>query len=202
MTELHRTDDRLLLAVNGFARHTGWLHVPALLYATYGLVLLGALLAAGLWTRRGRSDRELAAAGWAPLAAVVALALNQVIGAAVGEARPYATHPGLLVLATRTTDASFPSDHAVVAGACAAGLWLVSRRLGAVAAVLALLMAGARVYVAAHYPWDVTAGLLVGAAVALVGWRLLRRPLTAVTGWLRTRPGVRVAFPAPALTRP
>ncbi len=201
MSELHRTDDRLLLAVDGFARHTGWLHTPVLLYATYGLLLLGALLATGLWTRRGRSDRELAAAGWAPVAALVALALNQAIGAAVGEARPYATHPGLLVLATRTTDASFPSDHAVVAGACAAGLWLVSRRLGAVAAVLAVLMAGARVYIAAHYPWDVAAGLAVGAVVALVGWWLLRRPLTALTGWLRTRPGLRVAFPAPVLTR-
>lgn len=202
MTELHRTDDRLLLAVDRFARATGWLHTPALLYGTYGLVLLGALLAAGLGTRRGRSDRDLAAAGWAPLAAVVALALNQPLGAAVGEARPYATHPDLLVLATRTTDASFPSDHAVVAGACAAGLWLVSRRLGAVAAVLALLMAVARVYVAAHYPWDVAAGLLVGAVVALGGWWLLHRPLTALTGWLRTRRGLRVAFPPPVPTRP
>ncbi|MCO7221814.1 phosphatase PAP2 family protein [Klenkia sp. PcliD-1-E] len=202
MTELHRTDDRLLLAVNGFARRTGWLHTPALLYATYGLVLVGVLLAVALWTRRGRSDRELAAAGWAPVAAVVALALNQGIGAAVGEARPYATHPGLLVLATRTTDASFPSDHAVVAGACAAGLWLVSRRLGVVAAVLAVLMAGARVYVAAHYPWDVAAGLLVGAGVALLGWWVLRRPLTALTRWLRTRPVVRSVFPVPVPARP
>ncbi|SDF83787.1 phosphatase PAP2 family protein [Klenkia brasiliensis] len=201
MTELHRTDDRLLLAVDGFARGTGWLHTPVLLFATYGLVLFGALLAAGLWTRRGRSDRELAAAGWAPVAALLALALNQPLGAAVGEARPYDAHPDLLVLATRTTDVSFPSDHAVVAGACAAGLWLVSRRIGAVAAVLAVLMAGARVYIAAHYPWDVAAGLVVGAVVAMAGWWLLHRPLTALTGWLRARPGVRVAFPAPALTR-
>jgi undecaprenyl-diphosphatase len=32
--------------------------------------------------------------------------------------------------------------------------------------------------------------------VGLVGWALLRFPLTAVTGWLRQRPGVRQAIPA------
>jgi membrane-associated phospholipid phosphatase len=57
-------------------------------------------------------------------------------------------------------------------------------------------MAFARVYIAAHYPWDVAAGLVFGALVALVGWLLLRRLLTAVTGWLRARPGVRQVFPA------
>src|SRR5206468_11785663 len=104
----------------------------------------------------------------------------------------------LLVLATRSSDFSFPSDHAVMAGAAAAALWLVSRALGALATVAALVMAFARVYIAAHYPWDVAAGLVVGALVALLGWLLLRRLLTVVTGWLRARPGLRQAFPAPA----
>jgi membrane-associated phospholipid phosphatase len=101
------------------------------------------------------------------------------------------------VLATRSSDASFPSDHAVMAGAAAAGLWLASRALGALATAAALVMAFSRVYIAAHYPWDVAAGLAFGALVALLGWLLLRTPLTAVTGWLRARPGLRQAFPAP-----
>lgn len=43
-----------------------------------------------------------------------------------------------------------------------------------------LLLAFSRVYIAAHYPHHVLAGLLLGAAVSLVGYLVLRRPLTAL----------------------
>ena len=95
MTPLHRLDDRLLADVNGFARHTAWLHGAVLGYATYGVVLFAVLLLAGLWLRRGAADRALAAAGWAPVAVLLAVALNQPLVAAFSEARPYTTHPGL-----------------------------------------------------------------------------------------------------------
>src|SRR3954451_18332569 len=198
MDTLRRLDDQVLADVNGFARHTGWLHGVVLGYATYGLVLFAALLLAALGRRRRGSSGALAAAGWAGRATQLAVGLNQPLASGFAEARPYTTHPGLLVLATPNADFSFPSDHAVMAGAAAAGLWLASRILGAIAAVAALAMAFARVYIAAHYPWDVAAGLVLGALVAVVGWLLLRRPLTALTDWLRARPGLRQAFPAPA----
>jgi len=197
MDTLHRLDDRLLTDVNDLARHTGWLHGAVLAYAGYGVVLFAALLLAGVLLRRAATDRALAAAGWAPLAVLLALGLNQLLVSAFAEARPYTTHQGLLVLAGRSSDFSFPSDHAVMAGAAAAGLWLVARALGALATVAALVMAFSRVYIAAHYPWDVAVGLVFGALVALLGWVLLRTPLTVLTGWLRARPGLRQAFPAP-----
>jgi membrane-associated phospholipid phosphatase len=194
MNSLRRLDDRLLGQVNDLARHTGWLHGAILGYATYGLVLFAALLLAALLLRRTGSDRALAAAGWSALATLIAVGLNQPLVAAFHEARPYATHHGLLVLATPSSDPSFPSDHAVMAGAAAAGLWLASRALGAIAAAAAVLMAFSRVYIAAHYPWDVVAGLVFGILVALLGWALLRGPLTALAAWLRRQPGVRNAF--------
>ena len=198
MNTLRHLDDRLLADVNDFARNTGWLHGTVLGYATYGLALFAVLLLAGILLRRTDSTRALAAAGWGALATVLAVALNQPLVSGFAEARPYTTHPHLLVLATRSSDFSFPSDHAVMAGAAAAGLWLASRVLGLIATVAALAIAFSRVYIAAHYPWDVAAGLLFGALVALLGWAMLRMPLIAVTGWLRSRPGLRAVFPGPA----
>jgi membrane-associated phospholipid phosphatase len=194
MNSLRGLDDRLLGDVNDLARHTGWLHSAILGYATYGLSLFAALMLAALLLRRTGSDRGLAAAGWSALATLIAVGLNQPLVAAFGEPRPYTAHHGLLVLASHSSDGSFPSDHAVMAGAAAAGLWLASRVLGAIAGAAAVLMAFSRVYIAAHYPWDVVAGLAFGALVAVLGWFLLRRPLTAVTAWLRRQPGVRTAF--------
>jgi membrane-associated phospholipid phosphatase len=201
----HHLDDRLLLAISHLAGGTPWLHSAMVDYTTYGVVLFGILLLAGLVLTRGAPDRTLAAIGWAGLAVPLAVALNQPIGRAVGEARPYISHPHLVVLVQRTSDFSFPSDHAVMAGAATAGLLLVSWRLGALAGALAALLAFSRVYVGAHYPWDVVVGLALGAAVTTSGWLLLRRPLTAVSHWLRRVPLVRDVFdeqpdPAPAVT--
>jgi undecaprenyl-diphosphatase len=194
MNTAHRLDDQLLLAVNGFARDTPSLHGAFVDYGKYGLVVFAALLLAGLVAARARSSAALAATGWAAVATLIALAVNQPLGHLVAEARPYVTHPAILRLADRTSDFSFPSDHAVMAGAVAAGLTIAHRRLGAVAWVAAVLMAFTRVYIAAHYPWDVVAGLVLGALIALVGWLVLRRPLVWVTAWLRDQPGIRALF--------
>lgn len=194
MNTLSTLDDRLLLAVNGLAVRTPAWHALVLGYATYGVALFAALLLTALVVARHGSSRDLAATGWAALAPLAALALNQWLGQLAAEPRPYVTHPSMLRLADVTTDFSFPSDHAVLAGAVAAGLLLAHRRLGLVAAAAALLMAFARVYVGAHYPWDVAAGLGVGALVAVLGWLLLAHPLTALTRWLRARPVLDRAF--------
>lgn len=194
MNPLRQLDDQAFQAINTWARHTPALHGLFLGYATYGVVLFAALMIAALVAARHGSARDLAATGWTPVAMLLAVALNQPLGQLFAEARPYATHPGVLRLADVTTDFSFPSDHAVMAGAVAAGLLLAHRRLGAVAVVAALVLAFSRVYIAAHYPWDVLAGLSLGAAVALGGWALLQRPLIALTRWLRALPGLRAAF--------
>jgi undecaprenyl-diphosphatase len=178
--------------VNDLARATPWLHAVVAGYAAYGVVAFGALLLAGWWTaRRTAGTPRMVAALCAGAATLIAVAANQPIVNMVHEARPYTTHPHILVLAHRSADFSFPSDHAVMAGAVAAGLWLASRRLGALALVAALLMAFARVYIAAHYPVDVAAGLVLGAVVALachaLGRRLVARGVVAVSS-TRLRP--------------
>lgn len=171
-------DTAAFRAVNRFAQRTGWLHPVGVAFARYGIVLFGVALLVGWWLGRSRADTAtVAAVACAVVAVFVALGLAQMIGHQVDRARPYDTIPGAGVLIARTKDFSFPSDHATTSGAVAAGLWFVDRRLGRVTAGLAVVMAAARVYVGAHYPLDVLAGLLLGAAVAVAVNRLAVRPV-------------------------
>ena len=58
-------------------------------------------------------------------------------------------------------------------------------------------------YIAAHYPHDVAAGLVFGAVVTLAGWWLLAHPLTRFVTALAATPArpLVTSQPAPASTR-
>src|SRR4051794_41270006 len=124
--------------MNAFARVTPWLHR---VITAYGVAVFALLLGAGWWSaRRSGEPKRMAAVVCAGAATLLAVGINQPIVNAVHEARPYTDHPGVLVLAARSADFSFPSDHAVMAGAVAVGLVFVSRRLAALAGVAAVAM--------------------------------------------------------------
>lgn len=163
-------DHTLFRWINNLTTHMTWANGIVRFYAENGIVVFAALLVVTYLAARKRDERDgVAISIWAGGAALVALGFGQLIGGAIDRARPYDTLANVHVLVSRTTDFSFPSDHATVAGAVAAGILLTNRRWGVVAAVAALLMAFARVYAGAHYPGDVVAGLALGAAVAVVG---------------------------------
>ena len=92
------------------------------------------------------------------------------------------------LLIDKTTDFSFPSDHATVAGAVAVGLLFANRRWGIIASVLAIVMAFTRVYVGAHYPGDIVTGLALGGLVSTAGWFVIVPLLRRVATWLTTTP--------------
>lgn len=180
-------DTSLYKDINHFAIHTAWLHGFMKLYANDGVGIFALLVLAGWWLARYQPNapRAVAASVWAAIGTVVAVGLNQPLVAAVHRARPYTVLPHVEVLVGRSHDYSFPSDHAVTAGAAVAGLWIIAlygnkatRWLAVIGTVLALLLAFSRVYVGAHYPGDVIAGLVFGAAISVAGWALLRLPLS------------------------
>ncbi len=176
-------DTSWYLAVNEFARDTPWAHNMLANYANWaGLTLLALLLVAGwlIGRRRANAPRVTATAFLVGIGAVLALLLNQAIGPAVARTRPCHALTHVEVLLHCATDSSFPSDHAMIAGAFAAGLLLLNRRLGLLALLFALLLAFARVYVGVHYPSDVAGGLAIGAAVGTLVVLILRPPTTTV----------------------
>lgn len=186
--------------VNNFAVQTAWLHGFMKVFAVDGVGIFALLVLAGWWLARSQADppRAVAAAIWTAVGTLVAVALNQVIVKAVARPRPYMTLHGMEVLVSKSTDYSFPSDHAITAGAAAAGLWIIAyysgrgvRALAAAGTLLALLVAFARVYVGAHYPGDVAAGLAIGAAISLIGWLALKGVLTVVVGRIGGRRPIR-----------
>jgi len=185
------TDHTWYLDVHTFERNTGWLHGFMKAYALWGGLVALAVMAvlAWLWARqRGRLDGVVIAV-LAGVSALISLGINHFVSQAVARTRPCHV-PTLHVhsLLTCASDYSFPSDHAVIAGALAMGLLLFDVRWGALAWLLALLLAFSRVYVGVHFPGDVVAGLLMGAAIAAIIFFVLRRPGLAVTNRLAETP--------------
>ncbi|MET8081305.1 phosphatase PAP2 family protein [Streptomyces sp. NPDC005303] len=170
-------------------RSPAWLDGLVSAWSTYGLSLFAVLMVVGWWRARHLGSREAVIALAAPVTVVVAYALDDALKLVVREDRPCRSlRVATLEACPAPGDWSFPSNHAATAAAAAVALLFVSRRLGALAAVAAVAMAASRVWVGAHYPHDVVAGLAVGALVALLLTTALRgRPDALVRRLSATR---------------
>ncbi|MFE4919552.1 phosphatase PAP2 family protein [Streptomyces sp. NPDC056661] len=158
-------------------------------YSTYGLALSAGLMLLGWWHAR-RHDQERAVQALAvPLITLGALAVSSVLKLVVREDRPcQSLHVVTLEACPAPGDWSFPSNHATLAVAAAVALWFVSRRLGLAATAVALTMAASRVWVGAHYPHDIAAGLADGVVVAAPLSLLIRTYAPALSGVLGQGP--------------
>ncbi len=137
-----------------------------LIYVVVAIVALTFLVP---WRTRRLERRRGAVAG--TVSAAIALLLVVPISDAVDRVRPFVAHPHHAhLLISHARDAGFPSDHATGAMAIAVAMLLCDPLIGAVLFVLAVIIMFARVYVGVHYPGDVLAGAVLGAAVALVLW--------------------------------
>ncbi|MEV6942081.1 phosphatase PAP2 family protein [Streptomyces sp. NPDC051172] len=185
-------DVDLLYDINGLAKDAPhWFDRAVSFVGEYGLLLAMVLLVVCCWwSVRRRADEDaassVAALVWAPVAAALAVLVNVPIRGFVERPRPFRTHDGLDVLVSGKTDFSFVSDHATITMAMAVGVFVASRKFGAVGIGLALLEGFCRVYMGVHYPTDVVGGFALGTAVALllspVAMLLLTPVVKAVEG--------------------
>ncbi|MGV0811147.1 phosphatase PAP2 family protein [Mycolicibacterium boenickei] len=130
-------------------------------------------IAAAMGALGTASMRRGAARGVASLA-VTSLITNQVAKRIWRRPRP---DRSLIPLARRTrrvpTSHSLPSGHSASAAAFAVGVGLESAPAGLPLALLAGLVGLSRVATGAHYPGDVFAGFGIGAAIAILGSRVV-----------------------------
>lgn len=105
--------------------------------------------------------------------------------------RPSALDPSLQVLAQHTNSPSYPSEHAVAAGAASTILAYLYPDMAQVFHDQARAAADSRVLAGAHFPSDVEAGLELGRRVAeqVIGRAELDNEIPAWDGVIPTGPG-------------
>jgi undecaprenyl-diphosphatase len=93
----------------------------------------------------------------------------QLLKRTVVRRRPHLAPDAALALAAIPDAFSFPSGHACAAMAVALPCVLRGGAMGLPVLAVALLVGTSRVYLRVHYPSDVLAGQVIGAAGALLG---------------------------------
>ena len=172
--------DRALVEAAPAFEHPWLTAVFVLLSAWWvkGPLLVGLGLCSDLWSRR--IPVAFAAAAAATGAASV---VTHLLKEAFGRARPPVEEPSLSALTAIPGNPSFPSGHSATAFAAATAVAVLCPRLRPAALVIAAAVALSRVYLRVHFPLDVIAGGLIGAALGalcgVVALRLVRGRLAA-----------------------
>jgi undecaprenyl-diphosphatase len=137
------------------------------------------VMTAILWffSRPGADRKWKLASACGFLSAAIAYVFAFVIHHIYDRPRPYESHT-IAHPWSSSTDASFPSDHTTVSFAIAFTVLAFDTLAGVVFIVVAAIIGIGRLFIGAHYPGDVLAGVVVGAVAAVVVVKWLR-PLAA-----------------------
>ena len=166
MIENDKFDNEITATINSLAGRYAALDLSAIFVAKYVIFLLVLSIAVTWLVRTDRATWRFRAISCG-LAVAVGLLLNQGILLFVSRVRPYnlgLTH----LIVEKSTDPSFPSDHATVVFAIAFMLILLRDRFRNIYLSLAVLVAFARVFIGVHFFGDVLGGSLTAMVAAVL----------------------------------
>lgn len=109
--------------------------------------------------------------------ALFALVLAEVVKYFYASPRPFEILSNINLLFSHGGGDSFPSGHATFFAALAAAVFSYHKKLGVAFIVGALLIGFGRIMAGIHFPIDILAGFILGAAVGLSSYALLKRIL-------------------------
>jgi undecaprenyl-diphosphatase len=146
---------------------------------------LMVVITAALWffSRPGGDRKWKLASGSGFAAAALAYVAAFVIHHLWSRPRPYVSHH-ISHPWSNVTDPSFPSDHTTVSFAIAFAVLAFDLPAGVIFLVIAAIIGVGRLFIGAHYPSDVAAGIVVGLIAAGVVVRLLPRLVSTVVSWV------------------
>ncbi len=143
-----------------------------------GPIVLVALIAVRWWIKVQRElQRHLAIA--CAMATLLGLFFNQLILLFYHRPRPYESQITHLII-QKSSDPSFPSDHATVGFAIVMMLVLCRDKWAVGLSVIAILICVSRIYVGTHFVTDVIGGAVTGLMAALIT-HLFYHKLEAIT---------------------
>jgi undecaprenyl-diphosphatase len=165
-----KLDHLLFKKINDLAGESSLADWIGIFGARYLIIVIVASLFKYVLFYKNKAEKLLnykVAAG-AVLATVFGLGFNYLLSFLIDRPRPFELGLGINIYGTPFTEGSFPSEHATIAFAVATAVFITYRRFGSVLLVMAAIVGISRIFVGIHYPLDVLAGALVGAAMALL----------------------------------
>lgn len=93
---------------------------------------------------------------------------NLTLKPLIARVRPYDVTGFEALLIEKLSDYSFPSGHTQASFAAATVLFVMNKKWGIAALIMAALISFSRLYLYVHFPTDVFAGFVIGVVIALL----------------------------------